>query len=372
MSAQGAGNLHILTELQSGLSADLFESLVENFPDIIHSVNRDGKIVSTNRRAVELLGYEKAELIGMDIFELYADEIKHLVRSGFEELKQTGFNDGIESKLKAKNGEIIDVEIRSLSLYDGDNTFDRTFSIIRDIRDKKAIQAQLYQQSKLAGIGELAAGIVHDIRNPLAVVNGLARNGLQKVIDGADLDRLTDIREKILKASNRIDRLCSHLRDYMRQEHEHASPTQLKTLVEDALLICENRVKSSQVKVINNITDPTLEFSIPSNSVEQVLINIISNACDAVEGCPVREVRIRVREGSSERVVFEVEDTGPGVPVEARARIFESFFTTKGKGKGTGLGLSICTGLLEEHKGSLALDENYTGGARFVISVPVS
>lgn len=372
MSAQTAGDLHILSELRSDLDANLFESLVENFPDIIHSVNRDGKIVSTNRRAVELLGYDKSELIGMDIFELYADEMKHLVRSGFEELKQVGFNDGIESKLKAKNGEIIDVEIRSLSLYDGDNKFDRTFSIIRSIREKKAIQAQLYQQSKLAGIGELAAGIVHDIRNPLAVVSGLARNGLQKVIDGADLSRLSEIREKILKASNRIDRLCSHLRDYMRQEHEHASPTLLKTLVEDALLICENRIRTAQVKVTNNVTEPSLQFSLPANSVEQVLINIIANACDAVEGCPTREVRIRLREGSSNQVVFEVEDTGPGVPAEARARIFESFFTTKGKGKGTGIGLSICTGLLEEHRGSLSLDETYTGGARFIITVPVS
>ena len=109
MVVQSSASLHILSELQSGLSEELFESLVENFPDIIHSVNREGKIVSTNKRAVQLLGYEKSELIGMDIFDLYADEVKHLVRAGFEELKQIGFNEGIESILKAKSGDLIDV-----------------------------------------------------------------------------------------------------------------------------------------------------------------------------------------------------------------------------------------------------------------------
>ena len=371
MAKGSADNLHILSELQSSFSTGLFESLIENFPDIIHSVDSSGRIISTNRRATELLGYSKSELIGMEIFELYAVEVQQQVRLGFERLKESGFTNGVESKLRTKTGDLIEVEIRSLSLYDNDNNFDRTFSIIRDVREKKRIQAQLYQQSKLAGIGELSAGIVHDIRNPLAVILGLARNGLAKAIEKEDLSRLADIRKKVIKASQRIDRLCSHLRDYVRKEQEKATHTQLKELVEDCLLMCTNRIKNSRSVIVNEITDPSLYFIIPANSIEQVLINIISNGCDAVAQSVKREIRLRLDTSEKDALSFIVEDTGPGVPREVQEHIFESFFTTKPKGEGTGLGLSICTGILDEHGASLRLDESYTDGARFVVRVPV-
>jgi C4-dicarboxylate-specific signal transduction histidine kinase len=108
---------------------------------------------------------------------------------------------------------------------------------------------------------------------------------------------------------------------------------------------------------------------LPSNGLEQVLINIVSNACDAVTGQADPVVRIRF-EQAHQMCVFVVEDSGPGVPEAARAQIFDSFFTTKPKGQGTGLGLSICRGIVEEHGGSLALDDSYTAGARFRIALP--
>lgn len=370
MSHQGNANLKLISGLKSALTSNLFEDLVENFPDIIHSVSKDGKIISTNRKAEELLEYGKEELIGMDIFEIYADEIQPLVREGFEALKTSGFTHSIESKLKSKSGEIIDVEIRSFSLYDSENNFDRTFSIIRDIREKKRLQTQVYQQSKLAGIGELAAGIVHDIRNPLSIIMSLTRTGLKKAADAADTAKILEIREKIEKASERINRLCSHLRDYTRQEHEAKAPTKIKALIEDCLLLCENRIQGNKVKVTHNVTDPHLEYSLPVNGLEQVLINIVSNGCDAVGESPVREIRIHF-EAAQDHVTFKVEDSGPGVPEKVRAQIFESFFTTKPKGQGTGLGLSICKGIIEEHGGSLSLDGDYKSGARFIVRLPL-
>ena len=379
MSAKTAPNLHIDARLTGGLSAGLFEDLVENFPDIIHSVSREGRIVSTNRKAEELLGYSRDELIGMPILDLYADEIRPLVIKGFEELKTSGFNVSVESKLKSKSGTIIDVEIRSFSLYDSQNKFDRTFSIIRDIREKKQLQAQLFQQSKLAGIGELAAGIIHDIRNPLSVIMGLSRTGLKRAAQELDASKIDDIRSKIDKSTERINRLCSHLRDYMRQDYEVAAPTSVKALIDDGLLICENRIRSSGATVVNEVTDPDFMVTLPANRLEQVLINIVSNACDAVALSPERIVRIRAslvpgrptyEAPSRQDFVLIVEDTGPGVPDAIRQQIFESFFTTKPKGQGTGLGLSICKGIVEENGGSLSLDDSYTAGARFQILFP--
>jgi two-component system NtrC family sensor kinase len=363
--------LKLMSGLKSGLTSSLFEDLVENFPDIIHSVSKDGRIISTNRRAEELLEYSKDELIGMEIYQIYADEIQPLVRKGFEDLKSSGFNQAIESKLKSKTGQIIEVEIRSFSLYDSENNFDRTFSIIRDIREKKRLQAQVYQQSKLAGIGELAAGIVHDIRNPLSIIMSLTRTGLKKAAESGNTEQLLEIRTKMEKAAERINRLCSHLRDYTRQEHESKAQTHIKALIEDCLLICENRIQGNKVKVSHNVADAELQFSLPANGLEQALINIVSNGCDAVADRPVREIRIHF-EANHDHVTFKIEDSGPGVPEKVRAQIFDSFFTTKPKGQGTGLGLSICKGIIEEHGGTLTLDEKYTGGARFILQLPLN
>jgi two-component system sensor histidine kinase HydH len=163
-------------------TSDIFEVIIENFPDIIHSLDNEGNIIMTNKKAESLLGYPQEEMLGMNISQIYADEILEDVEKGFESLKKTG-EKSVESALKDRYGNLIPVEIRSFSIYDDDGKFIRTFSILRDIRKVKGLQEGLIHAERLAAIGELATGIVHDINNPLTYIVDPEKQGQGLYID---------------------------------------------------------------------------------------------------------------------------------------------------------------------------------------------
>ena len=140
--------------------ADIFEILLDNFPDMIHSIDHEGNIVYTNRTASNLLGYTGEELLQMNVREIYAEEVLIALEKGFSDLKQKG-DKRVESILKAKDGKKIPVEIRSFSIYDDEGNFIRTFSILRDIREIKELQNSLVHAGRLAAIGELSSGVAH-------------------------------------------------------------------------------------------------------------------------------------------------------------------------------------------------------------------
>ena len=121
--------LQLTSALAEGFTGNIFENIVRHFPDIIHSVDENGRLVSVNLKAVELLEYSEEELIGKSVFDIYPDKVLDKVKVGFKQLKQEGIMERIESKLKSKSGKVIDVEMRSLSLYSEDGTFIKTFCI---------------------------------------------------------------------------------------------------------------------------------------------------------------------------------------------------------------------------------------------------
>jgi histidine kinase len=358
-----------LSDSVSSLKGDIFEQIVEHFPDIIHSVDSEGIIVSTNQFAEELLGYTKEELVGKSIYDIYPKEIRDTVKKGFEQLKKDGFKDGIESKLVSKTGEIIDVEIRSLSLYDNEGVFIRTFSIIRDMRQINFLKEQLVQQSKLAAIGELAAGIMHDVRNPLTVINSYNNVFLKDAIESGDKAVLHKCQKAIEKAAERIHRLSDHMRNFTRSEVEPLVDVDLEDLLNDCLLMLETKIKYTGAILKDGVKGSGLKFKCYPNRLEQVIINLIANACDAIEKSRTKFVNIEATENNN-NIIIKISDSGPGIPEENREKIFESFFTTKVKGKGTGLGLSISQGIIYELGGAITLTSEVDQGAEFTISIP--
>lgn len=361
-------NLNLSNSLSS-IQGDIFEQIVQHFPDIIHSVDGNGKIVSTNAFASELLGYTQEELVGKSIYDIYPQEIRGMVKKGFEQLKKDGFKDGIESKLVSKTGELIDVEIRSLSLYDDDGNFIRTFSIIRDMRQVNYLKHQLVQQSKLAAIGELAAGIMHDIRNPLTVINSYNNAFLPNAIQSDDKEMMLRCQKAVEKAAERIQRLSDHMRGFTRTEKEPFEEVELNSLLNDCLLMLESRIKYTGTVLKNKLEGKEFKFESQPSKLEQVLINLLANACDAIEDSPSKVVTIDAQEHNN-NVAITISDTGPGISKENKEKIFESFFTTKVKGKGTGLGLSISQGIIYELGGAITLESEEGKGASFTISLP--
>jgi len=358
--------------------ADIFEILLDSFPDMIHSVDDDGNIVYTNRRAESLLGYTKEELLSMNVRQIYADDVLESLEKGFSDLKERGDKTVPESFLKSKNGTRIPVEIRSFSIYDDAGNFLRTFSILRDIREIKELQNRLVHAGRLAAIGEMASGVAHDINNPLTVIvlsNEMVIRELSAIsnVPAVSTDKVKAHAKDVQKASSSIQKLVEHLRNFSRGMVEKYELVDLSDAIADALFITHSKIQTAMVAVHCEVTKGQYFVHGSPSQLEQVLVNLIANACDAMKDRPKREIAVSVTACSREGVDFwkcDVKDTGAGIPEEIREDVFHSFFTTKEKGKGTGLGLSISRGIVRDHKGDIELTSKVGEGSTFSVLLP--
>lgn len=358
--------------------ADIFEILLDNFPDMIHSIDDQGNIVYTNKTAEKLLGYSREELLKMNIRQIYADEVLEAVENGFSDLKEHG-DKSVESLLKAKDGTRIPVEIRSFSIYDDEGNFLRTFSILRDIRKIKELQNNLVHAGRLAAIGEMASGVGHDINNPLTVImlsNELLIKELEaeKYQADATVARAIAFAKDIHRAAGSIQKLVGHLRNFSRSIAEAFQILDLFDCLNDALFITNNKILSTGVKVTNDVKKGLFYIRGCPNNIEQVFVNLIGNACDAMAERATRELRISIKPcvlpDGTEGWQCDVADTGTGIPENLLEDIFQSFFTTKEKGKGTGLGLSISRGIIRDHKGDIRVTSKVGEGTVFSVLLP--
>ncbi len=355
----------------------LFDTLMEDFPDMIHSVDEAGNIVYFNRMSMRLLGYTAEELRALNISRLYPPEIMEAVETGFREVKQTG-EKRVESLFLAKDGTRIPVELRTLTLCDDQGAFSQTFTVSRDLRKFKELQADLIHAGRLAAIGELAAGVVHDLNNPLTAVI-LASAVLRKVIDRPDTppDQLREHASAFCATINEsaatMENLTTRLRDFSRGVKEQHKLVDLFDPINDALFILAQRMRNNNIAVSCTVVKAKHWVLGDRNQIQQVFLNLFANACDAMATCDARELAISVDTCTKEGAVYwrcAVRDSGEGIPQEIQDKVFKSFFTTKPRGKGTGLGLSIARSILAEHSGDITLSSEHGKGTTFIVRLP--
>jgi PAS domain S-box-containing protein len=348
------------------MSGEIFHQLIAFFPDIIHSVNKDGNIVFTNKFATELLGYKEEELLNMNIRDIYSSRRHETVMAGFKELKEKGQLTGVESVLVNKKGKEIPVEIRSLSLYDKNGRFEKTFSVIRDISVQKEMEQHLIQSSKMAAIGEVSSCIVHDIRDPLTIIS-LYNQRLLKLLkkEAFNTKDAEEINKAISTGVKKIKTLCEHLRNFSRDD-ERYEECSLKEIVSDALFMLSVRISDANVKIVDNINliDEEMKLIGNKNSLEQVFINIVGNGCDVLKKHPSKRGGNKIIldvDKKPDYYKITIANNGPMIDKALFTKIFNSFFTTKPKSEGTGLGLSICSSIIKKHKGKIEVNNTDFG-----------
>lgn len=234
------------------------------------------------------------------------------------------------------------------------------------------IQNQAEKYARLSVLGEMASGVAHEINNPLAVVFGkaaLLRTFLEK---GQEIDRekLLESLQKIETTAERISKIVKGLGAMARDgEKDPFKKASAKILIADAVEICHAKMYSHEIKLDVAEANPRIFVECRSTQVVQILVNLLSNALDAVDDCQTKWVRIEFT-SSEQWAEFAVIDSGRGVPKALRKKIMQAFFTTKGAGKGTGLGLSISKRIAQSHNGEFFLDEN-SQNTRFVLRLPL-
>lgn len=228
-------------------------------------------------------------------------------------------------------------------------------------------QADLIQAGKLAGLGQMSAALSHELNQPLAAAKTYADSAAMLI----DLERVPEARDNVRRISGLIDRMASisrHLRNFARKPNEKLSPVALDAVIADTLEIVSARLKTADADLLIELHDDAGMVKAGSVRLQQVLVNIITNAADAVEGLDDRRIHVAA-ERRDDKIILTVRDHGPGVPAAIADRIFDPFYTTKGVGKGLGLGLSISYNIVKDFGGSLSVSNHPEGGAVFRIEL---
>jgi signal transduction histidine kinase len=236
-------------------------------------------------------------------------------------------------------------------------------------KELRATQTQLARSERMASVGKLAAGVAHEVGNPIT-----AMMGMEELLLEGDLPIETqrDFLARIKKETERIHTVVRDLLDFARPEEPRsgtgpAAPANVRNAIDDVVALVKTQKDFKAITLVVDVADDALAVTLPHARLSQVLLNLLLNAGAAAKGGSVT-VRASKREG---RARIEVEDDGPGVPAEMRERIFDPFVTTKDVGEGTGLGLSVCRGIVEAAGGVVALDAAFDRGARFYVELPL-
>ena len=237
----------------------------------------------------------------------------------------------------------------------------------QELRDK---QEQLVQTAKLATIGELTTGVAHELNDPLNNIGLYIGNVLDLMVletwDSERIERdLGRAKQQVAKATE----IINHLRTFGRAAPRQREPVEINGVIESSVSLFSEQFRLREVELVLELAAENPSVLGNPIQLEQVLLNLLNNARDAVAGSDEKRFRVSSRVGQG-WVRVMVQDSGPGVPKELEERIFDPFFTTKEVGQGTGLGLSIVYGIVNDHEGQIYLDRT-TEGARFVMELPL-
>lgn len=289
-------------------------------------------------------------------------------------LREVGHFEGVEVQYRKADGTVFPAALSARHIeYHGDDVivtsvFD--LSEMRAVEEEMARQREvLHQSEKLSAIGELLAGVSHELNNPLSVLLGQAT--LLKE-SGAD-EKIQRRADKLYAAADRCARIVKTFLALARQRPLEAEPANLNDLVEEALEVTAYSLRSSDIEVLPRLTKSLPHVLADRDQIRQVITNLIINAQHALqESNEARQLKIQTSyRRRTNDVVIKVKDNGPGVPSDIRGRIFEPLFTTKEVGVGTGIGLALCHRIVEAHGGSIVLESAAAEGAAFAIRLPV-
>ena len=362
MLAVALANAELVENLRAAESR--FRTLFRAAPDTVLTVLQGGGIREANDCARDLTGIEPEALVGHQLVELVADEDRDMLRQALN----AAFG-GAQARLEIRflrEGASRIVAVALTSLPDADPP--TVLLLGRDITGERELRARFMETERLAAIGELVAGVAHEVNNPLGSISAFAQLLLRDTtLTGEHRESVDVIRSETLRASQVVKDLLAFSRRSAPERH----PVDLNDIVERSLRLRGYQLSSARVQL-----DLDLAPSLPSvegdgRQLQQVVLNLVTNAIQALG--PVGGGSLRVATTvDGDDVVLEVTDSGPGVPAAARPHIFEPFFTTKPEGEGTGLGLSVSYGIVASHGGRIRLADGPQGrGATFQVILPV-
>ncbi|MCP4903246.1 MAG: PAS domain-containing protein, partial [bacterium] len=324
---------------------EYLQNILDNAPMMVITTDLEGLIVSFNTGAEEILKYQAADILGHSGAKLYSDQEERTTL--LRRVDQEGSIHDHEVILVAADGSETAVAITLSLLKDSQGELIGRIILGRDLSHRKALMDQIIQSERLAAVGRLAAGVAHEINNPLAIIAEIA-GYLQDLVSGEieappeELER--EVRKglpKILHNVNRGRSITSRLLSFSRKSEMSAQTADIGASLEEVLPLLSKRASLAQIVIHTDIPGSLPKVAIEELQLEEVLINLITNAIQAMANQERGNIWLQAK-SADERVIITVRDDGPGISEEVRDRLFDPFVSTKPLGLGTGLGLSIC------------------------------
>jgi PAS domain S-box-containing protein len=336
------------------------ENLLENANDVIYTLDLDQRFTYVNSK-IEIWGYRKDDLLGRPYLSLMSR------RHRGKRLRATldiGTKQAYEVELITGTGELRTALVSVSPLRDNNGAIMGVLGIARDITEKKQLEQQVLNAEKLASVGKLSAGVAHEINNPLGGILNCLYNLRKGTISP---ERQSEYLVSMEDGLRRVQKIVRQLLDFSQQHEPELSHTEVNPLIERVLALTNYAFERSGVRLKKELASELPPLMADGHMIEQVLMNLILNAVQAIRTDGVVTVRSRKDESSC---LIEVEDTGCGIATDVLPKIFDPFFTTKNQGEGTGLGLSVSLGIVQRHGGEIQVRSQVDKGTLFTVRLP--
>ncbi|HVZ78734.1 MAG TPA: ATP-binding protein [Gemmatimonadaceae bacterium] len=341
-----------------------FRTLFRAAPDAVFSVLQSGRVREANDAARDVLGLDPIQIVGRNLSELVPEDERERLDAALADTF-AGRPARLEvSFVHASSGRTRAVSLAASRLPEADPP--SVLVVARDITAEQEMRLRLMESDRLAAVGELVAGVAHEVNNPLSSISAFAQLLLRDAaLTGAQREQVEVIRAETMRASQVVKDLLA----FARRSAPRREPVDLNSVVARTLRMRGYQLSSSHIRVAQALGDGLPAVMGDARQLQQVCLNLITNAVQAMEPLHGGTLTVVTRT-ENESVILEVGDTGTGIPAEARSRIFEPFFTTKKEGEGTGLGLSVSYGIVTEHGGKIELAGTSATGTTFRVTLP--
>ncbi len=335
---------------------------------LILGIDRNWRITVCNRALLELTGVTRDFLLGRDIRDFISADQRQQMTTAFAAALAGQHHTAVTVMLPTPKSPVRSVwSIAPVGRSGG--PIEAVVGIGQDQSKIDALQQQIIRSERLATLGELAAGVVHELNNPLTSITVYAEYLMRKLeAQGQEAPDVEKLR-RIGASAQRILRFSRDLVQYARPSGKELEVVDLAAIVRSSVSICDHLLERGNIALEVDISPELPVIHAVAGQLEQVLINLITNAVHAIDNNGTISVRARLADKNV--ALLEVNDSGPGVKLDDRERIFEPFFTTKPDGKGTGLGLPIVRNIVEQHRGVISVGQSDLGGAAFRVTIPV-
>lgn len=362
-----AGILRIQLEQGKHQDDQFLASILTDSVDAIVSMDAEGRITSWNRGAEKIFHLNKEQAMGKPFPALFQNpdlldnkQIHHM-------LHEQGFIKDYEIGNMTQDGRKISLHISMTAIKDHSGKFVGSSAIIRDITEQREMQERIQQSEKLSSVGQLAAGIAHEIGTPLNIISGNAEYLMMDMQpDNPEMEELSII----IHQTERIAKLIQQLMDFARDTRPSFESTDIHQVIDNILTLVRHQLKKNNITLAADLNGSVPKIVADPNQLQQVFLNIIINAIHAMPDGGRLGIETSA-DKDEESVRIRIRDTGHGIPKEYVSNIFNPFFTTKEVGQGTGLGLAVSHRIIENHRGKIEVESRVHEGTCFTVILPI-